>query len=292
MAKKVVIIGSNGQLGNDLKRVFSDKNENNIFPLTHSDIEISNPESIESALNNINPDIIINTAAYNNVDEIEKDAEKAFLINSLANKYLAKYCNKKDSIFVGISTDYVFGRDEKRNTPYTESDCPGPINVYGVSKLAAEYFIEYECKKHFIIRTCGLFGIKNSSVKKTNFVETILKASKEKDVIQVVNDQFVSPTYTYDLAKQICKLIETDAFGIYHATAQGSCSWYEFAKEIFYLTNTTINLEAVLSSNFPRPAKRPHYSVLQNKKLKELKIDIMRTWEVSLKDYLAEKRYI
>ena len=288
-SKKIAIIGANGQLGSDLQRILSKENLYAVFPLTHTDIEISDPEDIENTLSNINPDIVINSAAYNNVDESESNPQKAFLVNSLANKYLADYCKEKNSILVSMSSDYVFGADRKKNIPYIESDCPGPINAYGISKLAGEYFVQYGCSKYFIIRTCGLFGKNFSSGKKANFIETMLKIAKEKDVIEVVDDQFTSPTYTYDLAKQIAILIKTGAFGMYHATAEGSCSWYEFAKEIFSIAKISVTLKPISSSHFATAAKRPHYSVLENEKLIKLGINIMRHWKEGLKDYLKER---
>ncbi len=288
-SKKIALIGANGQLGNDLQRVLSEENAYTVFPLIHADIEISDPESIKNTLNNINPDIVVNTAAYNNVDESETNPEKAFLINAVANKHLAYYCKEKNSTLVSISSDYVFGVDGDRTTPYRESDCPGPVNAYGISKLAGEHFVRYGCTKHFIIRTCGLFGIESSSGKKTNFVESMLKASKEKNIIQVVDDQCISPTYTYNLAKQICRIIKTDAFGLYHAASEGSCSWYEFAKEIFALISKHVNLEAISSSKLKNPAKRPHYSVLENYNLKRLNINCMLDWKEGLKAYLQAK---
>jgi len=289
--KKVALIGSNGQLGTDIVKVFTKDKFFALIPLAHQDIEISDANSIKKVLNQINPHIIINTAAYNKVDEGEFDPQKAFLINGLPNKYLGQYCEEKNIVFTYISTDYVFGLDKKREKPYKESDCPGPINAYGISKLAGEHFTSYTCSKYFIIRSSGLFGTAGSKGKGGNFVELMLSLAKEKDHVRVVNDQIVSPTYTLDLAKQIFKLIKTDAFGLYHATAQGQCSWYEFAKEIFALTKTKVKLEPVSSAEFPTPAKRAHFSALKNENLKKLGIDIMRNWQEGLQDYLKEKGY-
>ena len=263
-----------------------------IFPLTHINIEITKQNSIKEALDNVQPDIVINAAAYNNVDESESNISKAFLVNGLANKYLAEYCKKRNSILVCISSDYVFGDDEKRNTPYIESDCPGPVNTYGISKLVGEYLVSSTWKKYFVIRTSGLFGIANSSGKGRNFIATMLQLAKEKKEISVVNDQIISPTYTRDLAKQIRYLIKTNAFGLYHASAEGQCSWYEFAKTIFRLTKTTVLIQPISSSLYQSAAKRPSYSVLENQSLKKLGIHTMRNWKEGLYDYLQEKEYI
>lgn len=291
-SKKIAIIGANGQLGTDIQKIFSTETNYTVFPLTHNDIEITDPQSIAKTLDNIDFDILINTAAYNNVDEIERKMQKAFLVNGIACKYLAEYSNYKKAIFITLSTDYVFGADQKKNTPYKEEDCPGPVNTYGISKLAGEYFIKFCTEKYFIIRTCGLFGLSYSSGKKTNFIESILKKAKEKKEISVVNDQIISPTYTRDLAKQIQYLIKTNAYGLYHATAESQCSWYEFAKTIFHLTKTTDLIRPIPSSLYQSGAKRPSYSVLENQKLKKLGIHTMRNWKEGLYDYLQEKGYL
>lgn len=290
--KKIAIIGANGQLGSDLQKALSDKLPYNIYPLTHADIEITKQDNMVEVLDNIQPDVVINATAYNNVDESESNPQKALLVNSIANKYLAEYCKKKNSILVYISSDYVFGFDEKRNIPYIESDYPGPINTYGISKLAGEYFVLSICKKYFVIRTSGLFGIAGSSGKGGNFITTMLQLAKVKKEISVVNDQIISPTYTRDLAKQIHYLIRTSAFGLYHATSEGQCSWYEFAKTIFRLTKTAVLIRSIPSSLYQSAAKRPSYSVLENHKLKKLGIHNMRNWKEGLYDYLQEKGYI
>lgn len=290
--KKLVLIGSNGQLGTDIQKVLENNATFTLYSLTHSDIEITNPENIKKTLQTINPDIVINTAAYNKVDEAEINSQKAFFINSIAVKYLASYCQENNIILTHISTDYVFGIDKKRQTPYRETDYPGPLNSYGVSKLAGEYLISYLCKRYFIIRTSGLFGAAGSSEKKGNFIEAILKMAKERNPIKVVNDQVLTPTYTLDLAKQIVLLLKTDCYGLYHATAEGQCSWYEFAKEVFQLMGINATLEAITSNMLNAKVQRPYYSVLENEKLKKLGIHSMRDWHVCLKEYLKEKKYI
>lgn len=289
MKKKIALIGANGQLATDIVKVFSKEDRSNLFPLTHADIEITDSESIKDALNAIAPDIVLNTAAYNRVDDGEKEPEKAFAINSIGPKLLATYCNEKNIIFAHVSTDYVFGGDKDRNTPYVESDPPAPINTYGISKLAGELFIKYICKKYFIIRSTGLFGTAGSSGKGVNFVELMIKLAFEKKPIRVVTDQIVSPTYTVDLAKQILRLLETEQFGLYHATAQGQCSWYEFSQEIFLQTGIKAKVKGVSSSQFPTQARRPNFSVLENKKLKGINLDTMIPWKTGLINYLAEK---
>lgn len=289
---RIAVIGANGQLGSDLIKALSKDFDIQLFPLTHKDIDIVDKSATKQLLNRIKPNIVINTAAYHRVNDCETNIDKAFLVNAFAQKNLAEYCSQQNSTLVYISTDYIFGLDRKKTTPYKETDSPGPLNVYGLSKLTGEYFTKYICKKYFILRSSGLFGLKGSSLKSGNFVETMLKLAHEKTDIRVVNDQFLAPTYTVDLAKQIHKLIKTNNYGIYHAAAFGECSWHVFAKEIFKITNTKVNLIPITSKEYYTPVKRPLYSVLRNDKLRRLKLDIMPDWRIGLKNYLIEKGYI
>lgn len=291
MKRKVALVGSNGQLGSDLTKVLSYDQDIDLSILTHHEIEITDEDSIKKTLDQISPDLIINTAAYNAVDNAEIEPEKAYLINALAVKYLSQYSAEKNIILAHISTDYVFGLDEKRDSAYRESDLPGPVNAYGLSKLAGEYFMQYLMRRYFIIRSSGLFGIVGSAEKGGNFVDTIIRKGKETQQVKVVDDQILTPTYTLDLAKQIALLTKTANFGLYHATADGQCSWYEFTKAIFELTNLQTELIPVSSQEFPLPARRPHYSVLENENIKKLGINVMRDWKEGLKDYLKEKNY-
>lgn len=290
--RRVALIGASGQLGSDIVKVFSKDTAFKLFPLTHRDIEVTNVKNATKVFDTIKPEIIINTAAYHKVDEVEKSPKKAFLVNSIVPKNLAQYANNNKQTLVFLSSDYVFGAEEKRRKPYEESDCPGPINVYGLSKLAGEYCIRYSCPNHLIIRTSGLFGVAGASGKGGNFIETMLKKAQEKGPVRVVNDQIVTPTYTRDLAMQVAALLKTRKLGTYHATAEGKCSWYTFAKEIFKLTNTKVKLIPVTSSEMKTTAKRPMYSVLENHNLKRLGLNIMRHWKSGLKDYLKEKRHL
>lgn len=289
MIKKIVLIGADGQLGTDLKKTL--KNYNLFCPLMPK-LDITQFDKIKEYIEINSPDLIINTAAFHQVDECEKNPEKSFLVNSFANKNLAEICKEKDIPMVYISTDYIFGLKKERKTPYIEDDLPGPVNVYGCSKLAGEYFIQYIFKKYFIIRPAGLFGIVGPKDKTGNFIEIMLKLAKEKRELRIKDDEFTTPTYTKELAQNIAELIKTNNYGIYHMTCQGECSWYEFAKKIFELTNTKVRCIPISSSNFPDIAKRPKYSVLENKHLKEINLDKMSHWQEALKKYLKEKTYI
>jgi dTDP-4-dehydrorhamnose reductase len=186
-----------------------------------------------------------------------------------------------------MSTDYVFG-GEKR-APYTEDDAPNPLNVYGVSKLAGEYFVRALCPKHFIVRTSGLYGVAGSSGKGGNFVETMIRLAKEGKPIRVVTDQVLTPTYTRDLAHKIKELLQTEAYGVYHITNSGQCSWYEFAAKIFELLSLKPDFGPTTSAEFGAKAKRPAYSVLAHGRLAQLGLDDLRSWPEALAAYLEEK---
>lgn len=289
--RKVALIGANGQLATDIKKVF-DKEYYSIIPLTHKDIEIKDINNTKKVLEEIKPDIVINTATYHKVDEVEDNAETAFLINSVSQKNLAELSYKNNWTVVYISTDYVFGLDEKRKKPYFETDPTGPINVYGVSKVAGEFFTQYIAKKHFIIRVSGLFGVAGSSGKGGNFVELMIKLGKERGEVKVVNDQVLTPTYTKNIAENLNLLLKTDYYGLYHMTSEGECSWWEFAKEIFNQLKMKINCQPVDSNHFPTRAKRPKYSVLAKTNLKKINLNKMNYWKTNLKLYLKEKGYL
>lgn len=287
--KKILLIGADGQLGNDLRKTLN--NYDILCPLIE-ELDIADFEKVKKYIKDNKPNFIINTAAFHQVDECEKEIQKAFLINSFAEKNLAEVCKEENIVLVQISTDYVFGADKKRNMPYTEEDLPGPINIYGLSKLTGEYFVRYFCERYFIIRPAGLFGVTGAKGKGGNFIETMLKLAKEKKEVIIKNDEFTSPTYTKELAENIAELIKTDKYGIYHITSQGECSWYEFAQKIFELTNAKVNCRPVSSAEFPVIAKRPGYSVLENKHLKEIGLDKMSHWSLALEKYLKEKGHI
>lgn len=204
-----------------------------------------------------------------------------------------EYYRKNDGRLVQISTDYVFGGDTGHaGTPYIEFDETSPLNVYGKSKLAGERLVEHLSSRYFIIRVASLFGVAGSSGKGGNFIETILRLGKERSEVRVVDDQIFSPTYTADAAKKIAELIQTDCYGTFHCTNHGSCSWYEFTKEIYCLCGLKTKLFPITSSEYPQKAKRPPYSVLDNFHLRLLKMDDMRDWKDALRAYLIEKGHI
>ncbi|MDY7076361.1 MAG: dTDP-4-dehydrorhamnose reductase [Chloroflexota bacterium] len=285
---KVVLIGANGQLGSDLVRTLQPVH--NLTPLTHADIEVTNSESVEAVMRKYKPDIVLNMAAFHKVDMCEDQVEQTFAVNAYGVRNLALICRAHDVPLVHMSTDYVFGGDEARNTPYVETDLPSPTNVYGVSKLAGEHLLRYILGRHFIFRVAGLYGVAGSSGKGGNFVELMLRLAHAGKDIRVVDDQRTTPTYTLNLAKQIAAVIETEHYGLYHATSQGDCTWYEFAAEIFRQSGLTPNLSRAKTGDFGEKATRPAYSVLENKMLQKVEMDMMHPWQEALAAYLEERK--
>jgi dTDP-4-dehydrorhamnose reductase len=283
---RIALIGAHGQLGSDLAKVLQPVHD--LVLLNHAEIEVADPQSVEAMMQNHKPDIVLNTAAFHKVDVCEEQVEQTFAVNVYGVRNLALACRAHDATLVHMSTDYVFGGDQARDTPYTETDVPAPINVYGVSKLAGEYFVRYVLDRYFIFRVSGLYGVAGSSGKGGNFVELMLRLAREGKDIRVVDDQRLTPTYTVDLAKQMAAVIETKHYGLYHATSQGNCTWYEFAAEIFRQSGLNPNLSRAKTGDFGEKATRPPYSVLENEALQELEMDMMRPWQEALGAYLEE----
>jgi dTDP-4-dehydrorhamnose reductase len=287
---KVAVIGASGQLGMDVSIEF-ERVGAEVARLDHSEIEISSLESTRQKLGEIHPDCVVNTAAMHHVENCELQPERAYAVNAIGAKNLAAVINELNAVLMHISTDYVF--DGNKCEPYVEMDHPLPLNVYGNTKMAGESFICAAAKKYFILRTSALYGIHPCRAKGgRNFVELMLKLAGERDELRVVADEKVSPTCTAELAKQIVRLSRTDAFGLYHATAEGSCSWYEFAETIFKFTGTKISLKVAAANEFPAKVPRPKYSVLENHNLKKLGLNSFQSWEDGLKAYLQAKQRI
>lgn len=284
---KIALIGADGQLGTDLYRYFKSKGED-VKGLTLADIEICNKNLCSSVLYDLKPDLIINTAAYNLVDESETEISKAFEVNVNGVKNIAEICSSLDCAMMHFSTDFVFGGYEK-NTPYNEDDCPGPVSIYGISKLAGEYIIRYMLASHYIIRICGLYGHAGSLGKGYNFVELMIKLAKEGKPIKVVNDQVLTPTSTKDITEKLYELIKIKKFGTYHMTNTGSCSWYEFACEIFRLAGLSPRINPISTEDFGAKARRPAYSVLDNRNLRQAGIGDLRHWKEALAEYIKER---
>ncbi len=282
---KVAVIGASGQLGTDVAEEFG-RDGCEVCSLSHADIEISSLDSMCTVLGEMRPELIVNTAAMHHVDKCEQEPARAYAVNAIGARNLAAAASGLGAILVHVSTDYVF--DGSKGAPYLETDAAAPLNVYGNTKLAGELFIRAATDRYFILRTSALYG-KNPCRAKggRNFVELMLKLAGERDKLRVVNDEVVSPTSTAELAKQIVVLSRTDNFGLFHATAEGSCTWYEFAKKIFELSNTKANLAIAAPNEFPAKVPRPKYSVLENHGLKTLGLNSFGSWEDGLRSYLA-----
>jgi dTDP-4-dehydrorhamnose reductase len=279
---KVAVIGANGQLGTDLKEVLSA--EHDVIGLNHTDIEITSVDSVKTALSSIRPTVVLNTAAYHIVPEAEKFPEKAFQINGIGALNLAKVCQGLDIRLAHYSTDYVF--DGEKQKPYTEDDRPNPLSVYANTKLSGEYFALNYCEKSYVIRVSGIYGKVPCRAKGGNFITTMIKLANEKPEVRVVNDEILTPTPTYHIAKNTAALIKTDAFGLYHMSCEGEVSWYEFAKVIWETLQLKTPLYAASVKDFPLVVKRPFYSVLENKNLNKLGINEMPEWKQALIQFL------
>ena len=282
---KVVVVGANGQLGTDVARAFAG-NGDHVLPLTHADIEITDGEAVANKLRELQPGVVVNTAAMHNVENCELQPERAFAVNALGARNLALTARDIGALLVHISTDYVF--DGCKVSPYEEQDPPRPLSIYGNSKLAGEYFVRSTLDKHFVLRTSAIYGKSLCRAKGgLNFIQLMLKLANQRGEVRVVDSEVVTPTPTSDLARQIVVLSRCESYGLYHATAEGACSWFEFAREIFALTDTKVNLQIAGPNEFPTKVPRPKYSVLENRGLKLLGLNTFRPWQEGLRDYLG-----
>jgi len=284
---KIVLIGADGQLGSDLLKTLG---EDDVLPLYYPKFDITEPEKCRSVVLGLAPEVVINTAAYHRVDECEDHPKESFQVNAIAVRDLALVCREIDASLVHFSTDYVF--DGAKRSPYLEDDPPNPLSVYAVSKLAGEFFVRQVLKKYFLVRTCGLYGVAGSKEKGTNFVERIVELNRAGTILRIVNDQWVTPTSTQELAQRISELIRSRHYGLYHLTNEGECTWYSFARQVFSLLGEEARLVSVDSLTYGAKARRPLYSVLENKRAKEIGLKGFSPWNEALKDYLLVKGHI
>jgi dTDP-4-dehydrorhamnose reductase len=285
---KIAVIGANGQLGHDVVRAFADQGDE-VRALTHDDIELSSRESVVGCLRATQAEVVINTAAMHHVESCEQQPGRAHEVNVVGARNLATATRDLGSVLIHVSTDYVF--DGTKGEPYVESDQPHPLNVYGKTKLDGERFVQDINPKHYILRTAALYGIHPCRAKAgQNFVDLMLRLARERGRVRVVDNEFTSPTATADLASQIVVLSRSDLYGLYHATAEGSCSWHAFAGEIFRLADVSVTLEVASLNEFPAKVPRPAYSVLENCGLKSQNLNRFRPWQDGLHTYLSEKQ--
>ncbi len=284
MSGRIVVIGANGQLGSDVVEVMQEAHE--VVGLTHDDVAVESAESVHRMFEEYRPEVVINTAAFHNVDQCEEAPEKAFAVNALGARWLAREAARFGTYVIHISTDYVF--DGRKQAPYVESDPVMPLNVYGNTKASGEFFLLSGYERAAVVRTSGLYGRSPCRAKGGhNFVELMLHLARERGTVKVVTDEVVSPTSTLDLARQLRAMVERPLFGVVHATAEGACSWYEFAEAIFAMTHTPVELLPATSDDFPKKTPRPSYSVLENARLKAAGIHRMMHWRAGLEEYLA-----
>jgi len=284
---RIVVIGADGQLGSDLMKTL---HGDDVVPLFYPDFDVTKPKEMRQTLCHLGADVVINTAAYHRVDECEDNAATSFLVNSVAVRDLALAARECGFVLVHFSTDYVF--DGRKGSPYVEEDPPHPLNVYGVSKLAGEFFVRTILEKYFLIRTCGLYGEASSREKGYNFVDKIIGLDREGKQLRVVHDQWVTPTSSAELAQKVSELIRTTDYGLFHMTNEGQCTWYEFAREIFRVMGKDARLEPVDSQTLKAAAQRPRYSVLENRRAKSLGLTGFSPWPEALRIYLRRKGYL
>jgi dTDP-4-dehydrorhamnose reductase len=279
---RVAIAGCEGQLGRDIVEALEG---HDLDLWTHERVEITDEGAVGEAFRAFRPDAVINTAAFHNVPLCEEEPCRAYTVNALGPRNLARVCEQAGARLIHISTDYVF--DGSKNAPYLESDLPAPQSVYATTKLAGEHLIAAETGRFAVLRTSGLYGVHPCRAKGRNFVELMVKLARERGKVRVVTDEILTPTFTADLARQVVVVLEKGSPGLYHGTAEGSCSWFEFARAIFDIGGIEVDLQPTTSEEFPSPAKRPAYSVLENANLEDQGLNIMRDWREALEDYMG-----
>jgi dTDP-4-dehydrorhamnose reductase len=284
---KVVVLGAKGQLGTDLISQFADTNTECVG-LSHEDLDVTEANRVNDVLASHKPDVVINTTAFHLVDLCEDEPEKTLLVNAGGARNVGIACRDLGAKCVYLSSDYVFGGEQ--NTPYTEADTPNPLSVYGVGKYSSELMTRATLERHFIVRSTGLYGMSPAQTGKGgNFVETVLRFVSNDKPMNVVSDQYMTPTATTDLAAKIIELIGTDHFGLYHMTNTDSCSWFEFAQAINELSGLGGNIGSTTSAEFAAKAPRPAYSVLDNEQMRNVGISEMRSWRDALADHMTKR---
>lgn len=283
---KIMIAGANGQLGTELQRQLAEgKNTIAVLPsevvnatVCGFDIDtlsITDKDALEKYILTEKPDVVINCSAYTNVDGCEENPQLAFEVNAVGARNIAIACEKANAKLIHISTDYVFSGED--STPYSEYNLPAPQSVYGKSKWLGEEYVKTFCSKHFIVRTAWLYGYAGG-----NFVKTMLRVLKQNGEAKVVNDQLGNPTNAEDLAYHLLVLAQTEEYGTYHCTGEGVCSWYDFTREIARFANINASITPCTTEEFPRPAKRPAFSALENRMLAVTVGNHMRPWQEAL----------
>ncbi|WP_228282612.1 dTDP-4-dehydrorhamnose reductase [Rubrobacter tropicus] len=271
----MLVTGSGGQLGLDLAELLPGRGHE-VVALSRRDLDIADARAVDGAVGEHEPGVVVNAAAFTNVDLCEEETEAAYAVNALGPRNLARACEKRGASLLHVSTNYVFDGGQER--PYEPFDAARPISAYGRTKLAGEEYVMRLTNRWTVVRTAGVYGQGH------NFVRTMLRVAGERDVLKVKDDEFVSPTYARDLAEGIAGIIEEEGYGLYHLTNAGSCSWYEFTREIFRLSGVETELVPIPGSEYPLPAARPANGVLS-----ALGGPTLRPWQEALADYLERE---
>lgn len=272
---KILVTGSNGQLGRELAEALPGQGHEAVA-LSRSELDVADVGAVERVVEAHSPELIINAAAYTDVDDCETERDLAYSVNALGPRNLAQICERQGRELLHVSTNYVF--DGEGDRFYEPFDTPSPISAYGRTKLAGEEYVKHLMSRWYVVRTAGVYG------RGHNFVRTMLRLAKERDVLKVKADELISPTYARDLAEGIVDVVEARRYGLYHLTNAGSCSWYEFALEIFRLAGVEVEVVPIPGSEYPLPAGRPANGVLSSLGSPEL-----RPWREALADYLERE---
>lgn len=284
--RKVAIFGASGQLGTELSRVFQERGSE-VLRLPRTQVDITDPAQVEQALVPFDPDIVVNSAAYNMVDVAEKEPQAAYAVNALAVRNIAVVCRQLDAQFIHYSTDYVF--DGTADRPYSETDMPHPLGAYGVSKLAGEFYAQAYLESPLIIRTSGVFGPGGLATARGNFIETMLRLAGRGQTIRVVQDHVASPAYAPALAERTAQLAERGLTGLFHIGGGAAITWFDFARLIFQHAGLEPELRPATEREYRTPARRPRYSVLSNAKMEAAGAEPMPEIEDAIRDYLAAR---
>jgi dTDP-4-dehydrorhamnose reductase len=282
---RIALVGGGGQLAADLRQALTG---HDVVGLARPTFDLHDADSIARELDPWDWDAVLNTAAYNLVDQAEKDPADAFATNAIGTAHLARYCGRRNLRLIHFSTDFVFGLDPHQNRPWREDDPPGPVSVYGMSKLVGEYAVRTYAPNHLVLRTCGLYGHRGSRGKGGNFVETMLRLAGAGKPVRVVGDQRCTPSFTRDVAGATAQLLGTSAQGVLHLTNAGQCSWFEFACAIFEKAGLVVDCQQITSAEFQAPARRPAYSVLDLAQVHRW-VSPMPDWKDALTRYLADR---
>ncbi len=280
---RIAVIGANGQLGSDLCACFAAGGDE-VAALDHDAIRVEEIDSVRRALGEAGPDAILNTAAFHNVPRCEEDPATTFAVNAQGALNVARVASEIGAVNVYYSTDYVF--DGAKGAPYLESDAPGPLNVYAASKLAGEHLTSAYSERSYVIRVSGIYGAVPCRAKGENFIVKMARLARQKPEVRVVADEVLTPTPTREIARHTAPILASEAYGVYHLTCEGACSWYEFCREIFDLLEIETPLHRASVTDFPSGVRRPFYSVLENARYNALGGEPMPDWRTALRQFL------